>query len=334
VTWERIRGHDSVRDQLLAAEAHGRLGHAFLFAGPPGVGKRLFADEFAKALLCENPPAPLTACGRCPACQQVAAGSHPDVAVARTPEDKHELPVEVVRALCRKLGLKPSRGKRSVGIVEDADDFNEESANCFLKTLEEPAPGSVLILLTTGTERQLPTILSRCQVVRFRPLSEFDMRAVLTTQGITDAATLDRLSRLGNGAPGQALDLADDALWQFRDVAIQAVGSNRADAVSLSAKWMDFVEAAGKESSQQRARASQSIRLLIDFYREVLRHAVSPDDANASGDPRAGVLARRTDPDGVAGWLEACDHAHYLIERKVQLVLVVESLADKLCATA
>ena len=327
MSWESIRGHDDIHRQLDAANARGRLGHAFLLAGPSGVGKKLFATEFAKALLCENPPAALTACGVCPACQQVAANTHPDFTVAKTPDDKHELPVEVVRQFCRKLGLKPSRGRRSVGIVEDADDFNEESANCFLKTLEEPAPGSVLLLLTTGTERQLPTILSRCQVLRFHPLPPDDLRDVLAEHGVNDPATLERLVRLGNGCPGQALALNDDGLWQFREVAVGLLAATQPDPVGFAVKWMEFIDAAGKESAAQRARASLVIRLLMDFLQAALRSSLG----SAVNDPRATQLAARVGADAVLAALDACNHADYLIERKVQLVLVVESLAGKLC---
>src|SRR3954464_6857915 len=132
MSWDRIRGHDEARRQFEAAVARGRLGQAYLFAGPDGVGKRLFARELAKALLCERPPAPLAACDRCPSCHQVEAGTHPDVFAIRTPDDKHELPIELMREFCTRMALKPTRGGRKVGIIEDADDFNEASANGFL----------------------------------------------------------------------------------------------------------------------------------------------------------------------------------------------------------
>ena len=332
MTWQNIRGHDDVRRQLDSAHARGRLGHAFLLAGPPGVGKRLFATEFAKALLCENPPAALTACGRCPACQQVAANSHPDFTVARTPEDKHELPVEVVRQFCRKLGLKPSRGRRSVGIVEDADDFNEESANCFLKTLEEPAPGSVLLLLTTGTERQLPTILSRCQIVRFRPLSANDLRAALADHDITDPTAVDRLTRIAGGSVGRAIALNDPALWEFRQVLVSALGSTRPDAVGLASKFDKFVEEAGKESVAKRDRASLVIRLLTDLLQIALRLSLGAamKSLDAAEAEKLRPLAAR-DPDAIADMLEACTEADRHVERRVQLALLIEQLADRLC---
>ncbi|MFO0826006.1 MAG: hypothetical protein U0792_23285 [Gemmataceae bacterium] len=123
----------------------------YLLVGPDGVGKRLFAHELAKALLCERPPAPLTACDSCPACAQVEAETHPDF--HGTPKGKQELPVDEMRAFCTQLAKKPSRGSRIVGIVEDADDFNAESANSFLKTLEEPPPGALLLLIA-GIDRQ------------------------------------------------------------------------------------------------------------------------------------------------------------------------------------
>src|SRR5213592_1404116 len=98
MAWERIRGHDAARQMFQTAFARGRLGQAFLLVGPEGVGKRLFARELAKALLCERPPAPLTACDSCPSCAQVEAETHPDFLTLRTPEGKHELPVDDMRA--------------------------------------------------------------------------------------------------------------------------------------------------------------------------------------------------------------------------------------------
>src|SRR6476619_39515 len=120
MSWDRVRGHAAALNSFRAASAAGRLGQAYLLVGPDGVGKRLFARELAKALLCERPPAPLAACDRCPACAQVEAGTHPDVFYLRTPEGKHELPMEEMRAFCAQMSMKPTRGGRKIGIVVDA----------------------------------------------------------------------------------------------------------------------------------------------------------------------------------------------------------------------
>src|SRR5262245_21693826 len=176
VSWKRVRGHEAqVRAFEHAVRRH-RLAHAYLFVGPAGVGKRLFAGELARALLCENPPPDrLEACDRCPGCVQVEAGTHPDFFASARPEDSPNFPIDVMRELSRHLSLKPVRGRGKVAIVDDADDLddpitNNAAANAFLKTLEEPPPGSIILLVGTSAERQLPTIRSRCQVVRFAPL--------------------------------------------------------------------------------------------------------------------------------------------------------------------
>lgn len=335
MAWSRIRGHDEARRQLFAAFARGRLAHAYLFVGPDGVGKKAFALEFAKALLCERPPAELTACDRCPACAQVAAGTHPDFSTARKAEEKLEFTIDVMRDFCAQLGLKASRGSRKVAIVEDADDFNEESANCFLKTLEEPPPGAVLILLATATERQLPTILSRCQLVRFKALSAADLRAALADNDVTDPATVEKLVRLAGGSVGRALALNDPALWEFRQVLVSALGSNRPDPVGLAAKFDTFVEEAGKESAPKRDRASLVIRLIADILQTALRRSLGAEgkEQDAAETDKLRVLAARP-PELIADMLEACTEADRHVERRVQLVLLIEQLADRLCRVA
>ncbi|HEX8200225.1 MAG TPA: DNA polymerase III subunit delta', partial [Isosphaeraceae bacterium] len=199
--WHSIRGHDSVVAALGRALAQGRFPHALLFVGPEGIGKRSVALVLAQALLCpRRPEAAFDPCGTCPSCLQVRAGTHPDLLLARRPEDKHELPIGVIRDLCLDLGLKPMLGTRKVAIVDDADDLNEEAANAFLKTLEEPPAGSVLILIGTAAELQLETIVSRCRVVPFRPLPEPELAAVLQEHGLaSDPAEAARLARLGEG---------------------------------------------------------------------------------------------------------------------------------------
>jgi DNA polymerase-3 subunit delta' len=331
MTWERIRGHAGPQQTFRAAFDRGRLGQSYLLVGPEGVGKRLFARELAKALLCERPPAPLTACDSCPGCAQVEAGTHPDFLTLRTPEGKHELPVSEMREFCAQLARKPARGSRRVGIIEDADDFNEESANSFLKTLEEPPPGALLLLIATGTDRQLPTILSRCQVVRFGPLAPADLSAVLAQQGVEDATRRERLARLAGGSVSRALALDDDDIWKVRQELISGVIADRPNFGRLAETWTKFMEDAGKDTAAQRTRVSVVLGFLVDALRQSLRLALGADAAgiDPAEEPRLRAFAQKLGPDRLLELIDRCVEADYRVERRVQLILVIESVLEQ-----
>jgi DNA polymerase-3 subunit delta' len=308
------------------------LAHAYLFAGPPGVGKRLFARELARALLCEGREVKLEACDHCAACTLVDANTHPDFFAVARPEDTNELPVEVMRELCRSFALTSSRGRGKVCVLDDADDLNEASANCFLKTLEEPPPRSVFILVGTGSERQLPTIVSRCQVVRFAPLPEPTVIEILQGQELPDTGLIPRLARLAGGSPGQALALAEPALWVFRRQLLEKLLRPEPDTVGLARDWMHFVEEAGKESGPQRRRAALVLRLLIEFFKDALAVSLgaTPKLAEPEELQRLQGLTGRVSTEHLVALLERCLEADLQIDRYAQVVLVIEGLLDAL----
>ncbi len=333
--WRSVRGHDRVVDDLRRSLAQGRLPHAFLFVGPEGVGKHLFAKTLAQALLCErSPEAALEPCGACPSCLQVESGSHPDVLVVSRPEDKHELPIRVIRELCLDLGLKPMRGSRRIAIVNDADDLSEEAANAFLKTLEEPPTGSVLVLIGTTAEVQLDTVVSRCRVVRFEPLSEPDLAAVLLDQAVaSNPDEARRLARLGEGSVGRARGLADPDLENVRRRVIDTLAGDRGfDPSALAQQIEAFVKEAGKESVSQRERATLLVGELARFFRNVLWEtaglaAPSPDPADRRA---AASLAEKLEPEEVFLLADRCLDAAYHIQRKAYMPLILESLTSDL----
>ena len=333
MAWQRIRGHDALVEGFRRAVRRGRLAHSYLFTGPAGVGKRLFALELAKALLCEkNTREVLEACDRCPSCVQVEAGTHPDFFTAVRPPELLEFPLALMHELCQSFSLKSARGRGKVVLIDDADDLNEESANCFLKTLEEPPPRSVLILIGSTPDRQLPTIVSRCQVIRFAPLPPELVDDLLRAQGIQDAAQRARLVRLGAGSPGLARELAGPTLWDFRREMLEGLAKGPLPSVDLSRRWMEFVEEAGKESAAQRRRAQLVLRLMIDFLDDALTLGLNGQPRRTESDDRAGLeaLARRVGTDRLLEALERCLEADRQIDRRAQLVLILEGLMDAL----
>jgi DNA polymerase-3 subunit delta' len=331
--WQRILGHEARVEEFRRAIQRARLAHAYLFSGPRGVGKRTFAVELAKALLCEaSPPGVLEPCDRCPACVQVEAGTHPDYSLAARPPEAQDFPIEQMREICQSFALKSARGRGRVVILDDADDLNEAAANCFLKTLEEPPPRSVLILIGSSPERQLSTIVSRCQVVGFAPLSAPLVDAVLAAQGIQDSNLRARLVRVSSGSPGKALDMADPAMWDFRRALLEGLAHNPRPSPDLGRTWMTFIEQAGKESTAQRRRARTTLVLLIDVIADALGALVGApahrtDEADS---PHLQSLTARTSTDTMVSLLDRCLEADRQLERNVQIVLVLEALLDSL----
>jgi DNA polymerase-3 subunit delta' len=339
LSWERIRGHDAVIEGFRRAVRRGRLAHAYLFTGPPGVGKRLFAFELGKALLCEGQPQrdELRACDRCPSCIQVEAGTHPDFITAARPPESPAFPVELMRSVCASFALKPARGHGKVVILDDADDLEDPithnaAANAFLKTLEEPPPRSVLILIGSSPDRQLPTILSRCQVVRFAPLPNDLVEELLQAQGVDDPQLRRHLLRLAAGSPGSALELADPALWEFRSRFVSALMQRPLDAVQLGRLWSEFIEEAGKESAAQRRRAGVVLRLLLDLLDDALTLGLggTPRRTGPEDRPVLEALAQKAGTELLLALLERCLEADTQVDRRVQLVLVLEALLDAL----
>ncbi len=313
------------------AVRRGRLAHAYLFTGPAGIGKRLFAVELAKSLLCENAAeGELEACDRCPSCVQVEANTHPDYFTAVRPPDVAEFPIELMRELCQTFALKSARGHGKVVLIDDADDLNQESANCFLKTLEEPPPRSVLILIGSTPDRQLQTIVSRCQVIRFAPLNVSLVEELLSD--VEDPTLRARLARLSGGSPGMARALADPALWEFRRELLAGLVKSPIPTVELSQQWMDFVEEVGKDSATQRRRAQLVVRLLVDFLDDALTVSTNGTPRRTEANEYAGLetLALRAGPDRLLEALERCLEADRHIDRRVQLVLILEALMDAL----
>lgn len=183
----------------------GRLPHALLLQGAPGLGKQAFAQRLTASLLCAQPGANAMACGRCHGCHLLAAGNHPDFMLLVPAEDKRSIVIDQVRELGTFFALRPHTATRKVALLTPADGMNLSAANSLLKILEEPPLGSVLLLVANQPARLPATIRSRCQRVQFAvPEREQALDWLGQQAGPNAALLLD----LAGGAPLQALNLA------------------------------------------------------------------------------------------------------------------------------
>ena len=203
--------HEEPWQQVSRAHASGRLPHAILLAGPSGLGKSAFARRLAYSLVCTEPDKSSDACGRCGACRQARAGSHPDLRIVMPEEAGKHIRIDAIRGLTEKSVLSVRESGHRVFIIEPADAMNRSAANALLKTLEEPASRTLLILVTSHPDRLPATIRSRCQMLSFRIPGRAEVRSWLSGQtGASEG--LDELLAISGGAPLRAL-LAREQDW-------------------------------------------------------------------------------------------------------------------------
>jgi DNA polymerase-3 subunit delta' len=338
MAWQGVEGHDAIAADFAAAAARGRVAGSYLFVGAAGIGKRTFALALARALLCEACGPGLVACGTCRSCIQAAAGTHPDIDVVGRPADRATIPLESLigageqrmrEGLVWRLLLRPALGTRKVAIILDADALAEEGANCLLKTLEEPPDSAVIILVGTAVERQLPTIRSRCRIVRFRPLADAVVNRILDAEariagGPGDEAVLRRQAAAAGGSLVRARCLGDAEVAAFRSRLLDLVGRRPVPGVELARETIAFIEAAGKEAPPRRVR----LRLVLDTVIEVLRVAVR---GAVTGEPAAdaalgqAAAAWEHDPDACVAAIGHTLAALDAVERNANLAVLVDA---------
>jgi DNA polymerase-3 subunit delta' len=344
MSWQGLIGHDAIAERFRRALASGRLASTFLFVGPAGIGKRSFALKLAQSVLCERASeADLHPCGECPACMQVLAGTHPDVEVVTKPADRAFIPLEALigddehrmrEGMCYNIALKPYSGKRKIAILDDADYLNKEGANCLLKTLEEPPPGSLIILISTSEQRQLPTIRSRCQIVRFRPLAANEVAQLLLSQGhVANSEEAERAAALAQGSLQAALRWLEPEFSHFRSAFLDYLSTADAKPADFVKVLGAFVEAGGKEAAAKRARLKEAAGVAEHFYAQLVAAMAGKPVA---ADPELMQAAQRAarwfpaDPESAARCLELCLEAVQHVEANANQANIIEWWLDEL----
>jgi len=347
---------------LQRARASGKLAHAYIFAGPEGVGKFKTAREWAKLLLCKNPVIEKTgsaqfadSCGSCQSCRLFEAGSHPDFNSIykelleftkdgkgkKTPVD---LPIDVIREfLIAKVPTRPMLSERKVFVVSEAERLNASSQNALLKSLEEPPEYCCIILLCTRMERLLPTTKSRCQIIRFAPIDEDRIIDKLKDMDVEQkqARYFARLSQGSLGAASQwaRLELADANLYRTKKELVSSLATYElANALDLAqhvldeskkiaAAWADLDKTTSRTDINRRA-AKSLVQIIISALHDAMKLSVTPARALINFDQKEQIkkLAGRFDTEQAAEKIADCYRTLRWIDSSVNEKLIFEQL--------
>jgi DNA polymerase-3 subunit delta' len=335
-----VVGHVRLIDLLSRSVAGGTLPPSLLFAGPAGIGKHLTALAVAQALNCTNATkgsglraqGTVDACGTCAACTRIARGVHPDVLFV-APGDSGAIKIDQVRDVIDRAQYRPFEGRRRVVIVDEADALVPPAQNALLKTLEEPTPSSVFILVTARPDMLLPTVLSRCPQLRFRPLSAADVAAALMARGHSEAEAR-AVAATADGSLGQALQESAGELVESRDIAQRVLA--QAAAQHDPARRIDgakelLVKVSGGAS--ERDQLATHLRAMAVILRDVEVLTTGADErtlANADVRPALERLAATYGGERGTRAFAAIDRALFALQRNAGVKLVADWLVLQL----
>ena len=286
--WD-ILGHQWAVDLLKKHLETNRLRHAYLFTGPRGIGRRTLGLRFAQVLNTPNRqynPEDKTS-------QQIGRMQHPDLSIVQREEGDRDLKIDAIRSLQHTLSLTPYMADYRIALLINFDEANDNAANALLKTLEEPSGRVVLLLTAESTESLLPTIVSRCEVIRLRPVPPAELAAGLSQQtGIPDEQAL-LLAHISSGRPGYALHLAQNPdLQEQRTIMLRdqltLLNSSRVQRFSYADKL-----------SKDKEHFLQTMVIWLAFWRDVLLQTISaaPQLTNPDLSEEINKLAQHIDTD-------------------------------------
>jgi DNA polymerase-3 subunit delta' len=267
MNWE-LTGHEWAVTMLQQHIQKDKLQHAYLFSGAPGIGKRTLALKFAQAINCTQRTIPGEPCGTCRDCKQFAAMQHPDLSLVEDDDGSGTIKVNQIRELQHSLSLAPYQARYRIALLQRFENANANAQNALLKTLEEAPPRVVLLLTCTSPESLLPTIVSRCEILRLRPLPLDVLKEELTQKWQVPEQKARQLAHLTSGRLGQALHYHQDEslLGQrktFQEDMSILLKSNTRDRFS-------YAEAASQEKAELRFR----FETWLSIWRDMLHMRV------------------------------------------------------------
>jgi len=248
-----VVGHQRPLQILRRVIDTGRIHHAYLFTGMEGIGKRLVALNMAKALNCVDQTG--EACDHCRSCQLMEKGMHPDLILMEPTGET--IKIEQIRELQRSIAFKPYEARWRVILMDGAERMTREAANALLKTLEEPPPGTTLILVAIAVEGLPSTVLSRCQRIRFNPLSQEEAKKVLIDR--LSAEEISILAPLAGGSPGRALRMKGEEVTQVKGILLSALSP------SLNRRLL-----VARELAHEEGRGKLFLEILGGWFRDLI----------------------------------------------------------------
>lgn len=337
-SWDKLKGHEEQRALFQRSMNLGRLSHAYVLVGPEGIGKRLFARLLAQSVFCRRHElSELQVCGECRACRAFAASAWPDYIEIGVPEGKNTIPISAIagedgkrgrEGLCYELSMSPQASERRVAVINDAQKMNAESANALLKTLEEPPADSLILLVCDNADTLLPTIRSRCQIVRFFPLSATHVQEILHEEELVeDEEEAASIAALCEGSLETARQLLNPDLRQMKaSVARQLGQMEDMKPQQISAKVVERIEEISSSTAEQRQNTQWLLRFVADNIRDRLNKLAKGDLA----DPLTQKLGAKSGVDLLAPMLERTIAASRQVDGSSPVKLVIEALFDEL----
>ncbi|MFT4551546.1 MAG: DNA polymerase-3 subunit delta' [Chlamydiales bacterium] len=316
LTFDDLIGNDIVKGYLESILTQGKLGNSILFSGPEGIGKSLFAYDFSTKILCQDDPEGHHL-------RKVKSGNHPDIHVC-SPEGKIGMhSIRSMRQLAEEVYMLPNEGKWKVFIIHDAERMLPTSANALLKTFEEPASHSIIILLSSSPEALLPTITSRCRKVRFRPVLEKEIEMFLRDKKQVPQEEANRIALQARGSLGRAIRLLENGEEATRSRLLDILVKGRMNSYfELSKIALEFEEVLDDLKKSEDDELRQQLNHEMKDLSAIQREAIEKEIEGALS------LKNMTEAEGffdiILSWhrdlhlVQSGGNPHYLIHRDRQ----------------
>jgi len=348
-----VSGFDSIVDQesvvrrLFRINRKGNIPHALLFTGLEGVGKRQTAKVFAMTCNClrgnrsshgsgDDPTAsPAEAestalpCGECRTCRKIDAELHPDIIFIQP--QKGTIKISQIRDLCHILSMKPYEAKQRVVIISDAQTMNPEAGNALLKLLEEPPDGTLLILTAPHTQNLLPTIISRCQHIRFKPISQKTLIPLLIDEYGIHTEEAEILGALANGSLTKARSLVETGWIPQRNWILGVLGYEKTNSTGL--EDADLSLAFSERIARQKDKIPDVLDIFMSWFRDLMIYPLAPEKIiNKDLVDHIQNISRRMDACSVLSKFEAVQKARTMIDGNANPRLTLDVMMTRLMA--